>query len=147
VGTIGVRKAVIAVVEKQDVAGLKVLDAAGDAGSGLGVPVIGGAGPHHDFRQAGLARGAMELRTKEAEWGADTAAVPPSGGKDGILTARQFVDDAGAAGEEQARMAMGVVADAVAGGSDLRRERRILFHVFTQHEEGRRYPMPLQERQ
>jgi len=118
--SIGVRNAVVTVVEKQDIAGLKALDPAADAGGGLGVPVIGGAGPHHDSRKAGFGDGSVKLRAAETEWRTDATAVPRRGGEDSVLASSQFIDDATAAEEEQARMPVCVVTKAVTRGNDLR---------------------------
>ena len=137
----------ITVMEKNNVAGSHVEQAAGHADCRLWLPIVCGNGPHDDFRKSHLANRGVKLRTSKAEWRADCGSTLTGGCEKGIFTSAQFVLDLSASEEEQAGMSVRMVPNRVVGGANLSRELRILFNVLAKNEERRGYPVFFQQRE
>src|SRR6058998_4110589 len=76
----------ITVMEKNNVAGSHVDEAAGHADCRLRFPVVCGNGPHDDVRKSHLANRGVKLRTSKAERRADCRSALTRGGEKGIFT-------------------------------------------------------------
>src|SRR5215813_2652843 len=146
-GPVRIGGVMITVMEKNNVAGSHVEQAAGHTDCRLRFPVVCGNGPHDDVRKSHLANRGVKLRTSKAEWRAHCGGALTCGCEKRILTSAQFVPDLPASEEEQAGMSVRMIPDSVIGSTNLRSELRMLFNVLAKNEERRGYPIFFQQRE
>src|SRR5207244_10935581 len=92
-GPVRIGGVMITVMEKNNVAGSHVEQAAGHADCRLRLPIVCGNRPHDDFRKSHLANRGVKLRTSKAEWRADGGSNLTGGCGKGIVTSAPFVLD------------------------------------------------------
>src|SRR5437773_9937422 len=85
-GPVRIGGVMITVMEKNNVAGSHVEQAAGHADCRLRLPIVCGNRPHDDFRKSHLANRGVKLRTSKAEWRADRGSTLTGGCEKGRFT-------------------------------------------------------------
>src|SRR5439155_23316824 len=117
--TISIRRTMVAIVKKNNVALLNFFQTPADAASGLRVPIPSINRPHHDFGKPRAAGCRIKLGSAKTKRGPHASCTHSGCLENRVLTSIQLVDDALPAKQQQTRVGIGMISNAMFPGHDL----------------------------
>jgi hypothetical protein len=143
--SINVRRAMVAIVTKQDISAAEILKASTDSLPGLKRPVSRRNGPHNHLRQSGVMSSPVKLRTTKAKRRTDTDAAKAGRFQYRILAAIQLIRDTLPAEKERVGMTISVVSNDVLSRDNFCGQARVLVYILSKDEECRGHAMRLEK--
>lgn len=142
---ISVRRAMVAIVTKQDISAAEILKAAADSLPRLKRPVSRRHGPHNHLRQPRVMSSPVKLRATKAKRRTDTDAAKAGRFQYRILAAIQLIRDALPAVKERVGMTISVVSNDVLSRDNFCGQAGILVYILSEDEKRRGHAMGLEK--